>query len=74
MRLLGLCAGLIVIVACASPPAPPPAVNNVNLDAETQTMIAQAQRVVFVVPFSQIVCVNTEGTTCGVGFTVTTTV
>ncbi|HTP07406.1 MAG TPA: hypothetical protein VMP08_04100, partial [Anaerolineae bacterium] len=52
MRLLGLCAGLIVIVACASPPAPPPAVNNVNLDAETQTMIAEAQRVVFVVPFS----------------------
>jgi len=45
----------MVIAACASaprPPVPPLAVSNPNLDAETQTMIAQAQRVVFVVPFS----------------------
>ena len=51
IRLVAVCVGLIVIAACASPPAPL-AVSDVNLDTETQTMIAQAQHVVFVVPFS----------------------
>ena len=45
--------GLISAAACASsPPTPPPAVNDPNLDAATQDMLAHAQRVVFVVPFS----------------------
>ena len=53
IRLGGVCVGLILIAACVSvPPAPRLIVTNPNLDAETQTMIAGAQRVVFVVPFS----------------------
>lgn len=51
--LSGVLIGLVSLVACASsPPAPLPVVDNPNLDAETQAMIAHAQRVVFVVPFS----------------------
>ncbi|MBI5565108.1 MAG: hypothetical protein HY870_09440, partial [Chloroflexi bacterium] len=48
-RLGSISIGLIVLAACT---ISPPVVSNPNLDAETQTMIAQAQRVVFVVPFS----------------------
>ena len=50
---------LIALAACAAPAPPPTAtpdaghtVISPNLDAETQALIAQAQRVVFVVPFS----------------------
>ncbi len=45
--------GLALLAACVGvPPVPPLIVTNPNLDADTQTMIAQAQYVVFVVPFS----------------------
>lgn len=53
VRLSGILIVLASLAACASsPPAPPIIVSNPNLDAETQDMITQAQRVVFVVPFS----------------------
>ncbi len=53
MRLSWIVIGLLSIAACTSAlPAPLRVVTNPNLDADTQTMIAQAQRVVFVIPFS----------------------
>ncbi len=36
----------------ATPTSPPPTIQNLNLDAETQARIARAERVVFVIPFS----------------------
>jgi hypothetical protein len=50
---LGLVVLLAVLTACTNPPpAPRNVVNNPNFDPETQALIANAQRVVFVVPFS----------------------
>ncbi len=48
-RLCGILIGLL-LAACANSPLP--VIGNPNLDDETQTMMAHAQRVVLVVPFS----------------------
>src|SRR5262245_11552921 len=53
VRFICVLIGLLSIAACASSlPTPPLVVSDPNLDAGTQDMIAHAQRVVFVVPFS----------------------